>query len=370
MRGEAERQVPMMTLTTPERRVPQDHPIRRIKALADAELARLSPVFETMYSERGRPSIPPEVLLKSCLLIALYSVRSERQFCERLQYDLLFRFFLDLNLDEDAFDASSFAKNKQRLLAADVARRFFEGVVQQAKAARLLSAEHFTVDGTLIEAWASLKSFRPKDEQPRDRPPPDDPGNPTVNFHGEQRTNATHWSLTDPDALLTRKGTGKEAKLAFSLNVLMENRHGLCVDVSVARATGYAEREEALRMVRRQRANGIRPRRWAPTRPTTRPTSSRRCAPRASRRTWRSTSRRTAAPNLDCRTTRHPGYALSQRARKRVEEIFGWGKTIGGWRKTRYRGLERNGFWAYLVAATYNLVRMTKLHAGPCVSAR
>jgi transposase len=259
MRGEAERQVPLMTLTTPERRVPQDHPIRRIKALADAELARLSPVFDTMYSERGRPSIPPEVLLKSCLLIALYSVRSERQFCERLHYDLLFRFFLDLNLDEDTFDASSFAKNKARLLAADVARRFFEGVVRQAQAARLLSPDHFTVDGTLLEAWASLKSFRPRDERSRDWRPPDDPGNPTVNFHGEQRTNATHWSLTDLDALLTRKGAGKEAKLAFSLNVLMENRHGLCVDVSVARATGTAEREEALRMVRRQRAHGRQP---------------------------------------------------------------------------------------------------------------
>src|SRR4029453_1793290 len=164
MRGEAERQVPLMTRTPPERRVPQDHPIRRIKQLADTELARLSPVFDTMYSERGRPSIPPEVLLKSCLLIALYSLRSERQFCERLQYDLLFRYFLDLTLDEDAFDASSFAKNKQRLLEADVARRFFEGVVQQAKAGRLLSPEHFTVDGTLLEAWASATSFPPPRE--------------------------------------------------------------------------------------------------------------------------------------------------------------------------------------------------------------
>src|SRR5262249_32108643 len=180
MRGEAERQVPLMTLTTPERRVPQDHPIRRIKALADAELARLSPVFDTMYSERGRPSIPPEALLKSCLLIALYSVRSARQFCERLQYHLLFRFFLDLKLDEDAFAASSFAKTTGRLLEADAARRFFEGVVRPAQAARLLSPDRFTVDGTLLEAWASLKSFRPRDERHRDRRPPDDPGNPTV----------------------------------------------------------------------------------------------------------------------------------------------------------------------------------------------
>src|SRR5262249_45071001 len=189
-----------------ERRAREDHPIRRIKALADGELARLSPVFDTMYSERGRPSIPPEVLLKSCLLIALYSVRSERQFCERLQYDLLFRFFLDLNLDEDAFDASSFAKNKARLLEADVARRFFEGVVRQAQAARLLSPDHFTVDGTLLEAWASLKSFRPRDERHRDRRPPDDPGNPTVNFHRDQPPNATPSSPTDLARLVTRKG--------------------------------------------------------------------------------------------------------------------------------------------------------------------
>jgi transposase len=360
MRGEAERQVPLMTLTTPERRVPQDHPIRRIKQLADTELARLSPVFDTMYSERGRPSIPPEVLLKSCLLIALYSVRSERQFCERLRYDLLFRFFLDLGLDEDAFDASSFAKNKTRLLEADVARLFFEGVVQQAKAGRLLSAEHFTVDGTLLEAWASLKSFRPKDEQPRDRPP-DDPGNPTVNFHGERRSNTTHWSLTDLDALLTRKGKGKEAKLAFSLNVLMENRHGLCVDVSVARATGTAECAEALRMVRRQRGNGFHPKTLGAdkaydTAAFVETVRAEGITPHVAEHI---TTRR--GSNLDGRTTRHPGYALSQRARKRIEEIFGWGKTIGGWRKSRYRGLQRNGLWAYLVAAAYNLIRLVKL---------
>jgi transposase len=365
MRGEAERQVPLMTLTTPERRVPKDHPIRRIKQLADAELVRLSPLFDSMYSERGRPSIPPEVLLKSCLLIALYSVRSERQFCERLQYDLLFRFFLDLGLDEDAFDASSFAKNKQRLLEADVARRFFEGVVQQAKADRLLSADHFTVDGTLLEAWASLKSFRPKDESPRNRRPPDDPGNPTVDFHGERRSNATHWSLTDLDALLTRKGKGKEAKLAFSLNVLMENRHGLCVDVSVARATGTAEREEALRMVRRQRSNGFHPQTLGAdkaydTAAFVETVRAEGITPHVAEHI---TERR--GSNLDGRTTRHPGYALSQRVRKRIEEIFGWGKTIGGWRKSRYRGLQRNGLWAYLVAAAYNLVRMVKLMPAP-----
>jgi transposase len=361
MRGEASGQATMLSLVTPERRVPKDHPIRRIKAFADAELGHLSPVFDTMYAERGRPSIPPETLLKSCLLIALYSVRSERQFCERLQYDLLFRWFLDMGMDEEAFDASVFAKNKGRLLAADVARHFFEGVVQQARAAHLLSAEHFTVDGTLLEAWASLKSFRPKGERPGDRPPPDDPGNPTVNFHGERRSNATHASITDRDALLARKGSGKEAKLAFSLHVLMENRHGLCVDLSLARATGYAEREEALRLVRRHKARGGRPTTLGADKAYD--TADFVAALRAEGVTphvaEHITTRR--GSNLDHRTTRHPGYAISQRCRKRIEEIFGWGKTIGGWRKSRYRGLERNGLWAYLVGAAYNLVRMANL---------
>ena len=365
MRGEVERQVSMLSVVQADHRIRADHPIRRIKALADAELARLAPVFDQMYAERGRPSVPPERLLKACLLIALYSVRSERQFCEQLDYNLLFRWFLDLGMHEASFDASTFAKNKDRLLSADVARRFFEGVVQQAKAARLLSAEHCTVDGTLLEAWASLKSFRPKGERPADRPPPDDPGNPTVNFHGERRSNATHESLTDLDALLTRKGKGKEAKLAFSLNVLMENRHGLCVDVSVARATGHAERQEALRMVRRQRANGFTPKTLGGDKAYD--TADYVAALRAEGITphvaQNITDRR--GSNLDRRTTRHPGYGVSQWVRKRVEEIFGWGKTIGGWRKSRYRGLERNGLWAYLVAATYNLVRMAKLLPAP-----
>src|SRR5262249_41906691 len=249
----------LMTLTTPERRGPPDHPLPRGKKPADAGAARPSPAFATMYSGRGRPPLPPPGRLQSWLPVALSTPRPQWPLSARLPCRILFRFFLDLNLDEDAFDASSFAKNKAWLLDADVARRFFEGVVRQAQAARLLSADHFTVDGTLLEAWASLKSFRPRDERHRDRRPPDDPGNPTVNFHGEPRTNATHRSLTDLDALLTRKGAGKEAKLAFSLNVLMENRHGLCVDVSVARATGTAEREEALRMVRRQRVHGRQP---------------------------------------------------------------------------------------------------------------
>lgn len=360
MRGQVSRQETMFSLMTPARRVPKDHPIRRIKEIADAELARLSPVFAEMYAGCGRPSIPPEVLLKACLLIALYSVRSERQFCERLQYDLLFRFFLDMGMEEDAFDASSFAKNKERLLRSDVARLFFDGVVRQARERRLMSADHFTVDGTLIEAWASLKSFRPKGEKPGDKPPPDDPGNPTVDFHGERRSNETHESSTDPEARLMRKGPGKEAKLCFSGHVLMENRNGLCVDISIAAATGTAEREEAMGLVGRAHDRGI----WVKTLGAdkgydaasfTGTLQSVGVTPHVAQNTK---GRRSS---IDGRTTRHPGYAVSQRCRKKVEEIFGWMKVIGGLRKTRYRGIERTGLWAYLVGTAYNLIRIVKL---------
>jgi transposase len=361
MRGAVERQETMLSVVTPAKRVPLDHPIRRIKEIADHELARLSPLFDQMYAEHGRPSIPPETLLKSCLLIALYSVRSERQFCERLNYDLLFRFFLDMGIEEEAFDASTFAKNKERLLRADVARLFFEGVVEQAKRAHLISGEHFTVDGTLIEAWASLKSFRRKGEKAQDRPPSDDRGNPTVNFHGEKRTNETHESTTDAEARLMRKGQGKEAKLCFSGHVLMENRNGLCVDISIAQATGSAEREEALRMLGRQQDKGLRPKtvgadKGYDSAAFVNVVQAAGITPHVAQNI---TGHR--GSNIDRRTTRHEGYKLSQRARKKVEEIFGWMKTVGGLRKTRYRGVERTGLWAYFVAAAYNLVRIAKL---------
>ena len=364
MRGERRGQVGMLTLMSPERLVPRDHPIRRIKALADAELVRLSPTLAAMYAQRGRPSIPPEALLKAQLLIALYSVRSERQFCEQLQYNLLFRYFLDLGLDEPGFDASVFAKNQARLLAADVARHFFEGVVAQARAARLLSPEHFTVDGTLIEAWASYKSVRPKDERPEDRPPPDDRSNPTVQWHGEARSNATHASTTDPEARLARRG-GQAAKLCYSAHVLMENRHGLCVDVSLATATGEAEWEEALRMVRRQRGAGHTVRtlgadKGYDVRRFVDGLRSEAVTPHVAQNIH---ERRGSM--IDRRTTRHLGYARSQRCRKRIEEIFGWWKTIGGLRKTRYRGTARVSLHTYLVAAAYNLLRLAKLTAVP-----
>lgn len=361
MRGDVKKQATMLSLVGPEQRVPKGHPIRRIKQLADTELEKLSPVFTAMYAPMGRPSIPPESLLKACLLIALYSIRSERQFCERLDYDLLFRFFLDMGLEEDSFDASSFAKNKERLLKADVARLFFEAVVGRARQEQLMSAEHFTVDGTLIEAWASLKSFKKKDGSDDDARPPDDPGNPTVDFHGEKRSNATHESKTDPEARLARKGKGKEAKLSFAGHVLMENRHGLIADVSLSQADGYAERQQALSMVRRQKAAGM-------TLSTLGADKGYDTADfiqnlRAEGVTPHVAQNITAqrGSNIDGRTVRHAGYAVSQRIRKRVEEIFGWVKTVGGLRKTRYRGQRRVGLQLTFAAAAYNLVRMAKL---------
>ena len=248
MRGTDDKQASMFSVVSPEERIPADHPLRRIKALADAILAGMSGTFDAMYGKTGRPSIPPERLLKAQVLIALYSVRSDRQFCEQLDYNLLFRWFLDMNADEATFDASSFSRNRDRLLDHEVAATFFAGVVAQARAAHLMSPDHFTVDGTLIEAMASLKSFRRKDEDPADREPPDDPGNPTVNFHGEKRSNETHASTTDPEARLARKG-GKESRMSYSAHALMENRNGLIVDFRVAEANGFAERRTAIAML-------------------------------------------------------------------------------------------------------------------------
>jgi transposase len=358
MRGEDTNQAGF-SLVQPAQRVPKDHPIRRIKEMADKQLKHLSPVFDTMYSNVGRPSIPPEKLLKACLLMALFSVRSERQLCERLEYDLMFRFFLDMGMDDPVFDASSFAKNKERLLEADVAKQFFEGVVRQAAAHGLMSREHFTVDGTLIEAWASVKSFKRRDK--KNQKPPDDPGNPSVDFHGEKRSNATHESTTDPEAKMATKGKAQTAKLSFAAHVLMENRNGLCADVTVTPASGTAEWDGALEMLDRQQLAGISPLTLAADAGydvhrfvravRDRGIATHIAATRAKRRrSW-----------IDQRTKRHPGYAISQKVRKRVEEVFGWWKTVGGFRKTRYRGRARTGLWAYLVAAAYNLTRMAKL---------
>lgn len=359
MRGHDRPQRTMLTLVNPEQRVPAHHPIRLIKSLAEVALKELSPLFAQMYSEVGRPSIPPERLLKASLLMALYTVRSERMFCEQLDYNLLFRWFLDLNWDEPAFDHSTFSRNRLRLLKHDVAGEFFRTVVSEARALRLTSDEHFTVDGTLIEAWASFKSLRPKAEQPTERTPPDDPGNPSVDFHGERRGNATHQSTTDPEARLAKKGAGKEAKLCYTESVLMENRNGLVIDLRVGPATGRAEREHGLAML--QGLGGARRITVAGDKGYDSAGFVAGCRELNVTPHVAQNERRPGGSALDQRTTGWPGYALSQRVRKRVEEIFGWSKTVGNFRRTRYRGVARTSFAAYLVAAAYNLLRIARL---------
>jgi transposase len=359
MRGQQDPQVSMLAFIDMETRVPLDHPLRTIRRLADEALVELSSTFDKMYAEVGRASIPPERLLKASLLISLYSVRSERAFCEQLDYDLLFRWFLGMNLIEPSFDPSTFSKNRERLLEHNVAQQFFDQIVLAASRLELLSDEHFTVDGTLIEAAASLKSFRPKD-QPASDEPPDDPGNPSVNFHGQKRSNATHQSTTDPEARLFRKGKGKEAKLVFMGQVLMENRNGLVVDFEVTTATGTAEREAAVGQVDEAKERGFRPATLGgdknyDTKAFVAELRDRDVTPHVAQNT---SGRRSA---IDGRTTRHAGYEVSQRIRKRVEEIFGWMKTVGGFRRTRFLGLERTGLAGYLVATAYNLVRIARL---------
>jgi len=353
MRGKQDTQATMLCALTPEQLVPEDHPIRQIKPIVDRALSGLWATFNQMYAETGRPSIPPEHLLKACLLIALYSIRSERQFCERLQYDLLLKWFLDLNIMDPAFDASTFSKNKERLLKHEVARGFLGAVLAEARERRLLSEDHFTVDGTLLEAWASLKSFRPKGGDSAS--PQAGEKNPGVDFRGEHRTNDTHQSSTDPEARLAKKGAGKEARLCFSGHVLMENRNGLVVDVTITKATGTAERDTAIDML--EQITGKH--RITVGGDKNYDTEDFVAACREMNVTPHVACRQRTA--LDRRTTRHQGYLVSQRVRKRVEEIFGWVKTMGGGRKLRYRGVARNQLWAEFVAAAYNLVRMARL---------
>ena len=320
--------------------------------MVDRALNELSPTFNQMYAVTGRPSIPPEHLLKASLLIALYSIRSERQFCDRLRYDLLFKWFLDLNIMDESFNPSVFSKNKDRLLEHQVAREFLVTVIEEARRRHLLSQDHFTVDGTLLEAWASVKSFHPKDE---DNPPTGGGKNPSVDFRGEQRTNDTHESTTDAETRMARKGVGKEAKLCFAGHVLMENRNGLVVDIALTQATGTAEREAALSML--TNVPGDHRITLGTDKNYDTEDFINVC------RNWNVTPHVACRQStiLDRRTTRHAGYQVSQRIRKRVEEIFGWIKTIGGGRKLRYKGVDRNQFWMELTVAAYNLVRMAKL---------
>ena len=354
MRGDDEQQASVWSYVPLEQRVPADHPLRVMRTMVDEVLQELSPQFSRLYAKVGRPSIAPERLLRTLLLQVLYSVRSERLLMEQLDYNLLFRWFVGLSADDPIWDATVFTKNRQRLLDGDIARAFFDRVVAQARQHRLLSDEHFTVDGTLIEAWASLKSFKPTGTPPA--APPDDPGNPTVNFHGERRSNATHASTTDPEARLFRKGDAHEAKLYYQGHVLMENRHGLAVDSSLTPATGFAEREQALAMATRLPAGAtLGADKSYDTRAFVDALRGLAVTPHVAQHITR------RASAIDRRTTRHAGYEMSQQHRKRIEEIFGWLKMIGLLRKTRHRGVARVGWMFTFGLAVYNLVRMRRL---------
>jgi len=364
MRGKTKAQPEFLTTINLNQRVPANHPLRGIKQQVDQVLARLSPLFDQLYSEEGRPSIPPEQLLKSRLLIALYSVRSERLYCEQLAYNLLWLWFLDRELDEGSFDSTVFTHNSQRVLSAEVARLFFAEIYELSRQEGWTSDQHFTADGTLIEAWASLKSFVRKDgtDDAKVRSAKgDDPGNPRINFHGEKRCNDTHRSSTDPDSVLYRKTYGQASKLCFGAQVLMENRHGLCAAITIHNPIAQDEPTVALEQV-----DGHRQLHQATVRTLGADKAyhqkkfvcgcrERGISPHAA------CKENLRVRGLDRRTTERDGYRTSQRIRKGVEEIFGWMKTVGGMRRTRYRGMDRNQAWAYLVAGTYNLLRMARL---------
>jgi len=364
MRGSDVRTDSLFSYVSCEARVPAGHPLRPIRAIVDEVLEVLSADFEGMYAKTGRPSIPPEKLLRALLLQAFYSIRSERQLMEQIGYNLLFRWFVGLSMDAAVWDVTVFTKNRDRLLEGDVAAKFLAAVVGQARARNLLSDEHFSVDGTLIDAWASMKSFRPKDGG--DEPP--GPGrNGARDFRGEKRSNRTHASTTDPEAKLYRKANGQSSRMAFMGHVLMENRNGLVVGAMVTQATGTAEREAALELV-----DGLKARRRITlgadkaydVRDFVRNLRTRKVTPHIARNeqiTKDGTLRRGSA--IDGRTTRHPGYAISLRIRKRIEEVFGWAKTTGGLRKTRHKGTGRVDWVFTLTAAAYNLVRLPKLMA-------
>ena len=359
VRGEDRKSVGMFSYVRLEERVPRDHPLRAIRTLVDAVLAELSPSFEALYARVGRPSVPPERLLRALLLQAFYTVRSERLLMEQLDYNLLFRWFVGLSMDDAVWDATVFCKNRDRLLAGDIASKFMTGVLNLPQVRKLLSSEHFSVDGTLIEAWASMKSFVPKDGPP---PPASGTGagrNTERDFHGEKRSNETHASTTDPDARLFRKGKGKEAKLCHMGHIMTENRHGLIVDARPTEANGTAECRTALDMIddnARARSTLGADKNYD-TADFVAGCRARGCVPHVAQN---DTNRRSA---IDARTTRHPGYAVSMTKRKRIEEPFGWMKTVGVMRKTRHRGRSLVEWFFVLTAAAYNLIRIPKLLA-------
>jgi transposase len=360
VRGKPEQQLAMLTSLSTEDLIPADHPIRRIRRVVEVVLADLDDEFETMYSRIGRPSVPPEQLLKATVLMALYSLRSERAFCERLNYDLLFKWFLDLPIDAKAFDATTFTKNRQRLLDHEIADRFFAAVVDQAKLRRYLSSDHFSVDGTLLEAWASHKSFKPKHGPPTEPPAG---RNAEVAWHGQKRSNETHQSTTDPEARLARKSNATAAKLCYAGHLLLEHRNALIVDAELTAATGYAERDTGIEMLARlpaaKRRRTVAGDKGYDTRDFVARSRQLGFTPHVAPNTTRQRSA------IDARTTRHPGHLVSQRIRKRIEEPFGWIKTVAGGRKLRYIGQSRNRAWFKITAAVYNLVRITALDARP-----
>jgi transposase len=363
MRGLDGRSGELFSFVDLERRVPERHPLRAIRMIVNEALAALDEEFQAIYASTGRPSIPPEKLLRALLLQLFHGIRSERQMMERLDFDLSFRWFVGLGIDDAVWDASTFSKNRDRLLDGDIAAQFLAAILARPQVKRLLSSDHFSVDGTLIEAWCSMKSFRPKEEADADGPPPDQPGgrNAEVDFRGEKRSNETHASTTDPDALLYRKSPGTGARLCYMGHILMENRNGLVVDAETTRVSGHAERLAALEMI-----DGI-----------VDPGGSRRITVGADKgydaRDFVAELReRNATPHIaqnqsgrrsaiDGRTTRHPGYANSLRIRKRIEEVFGWSKSSAGQAKTRFRGVHRVRFAFTLTAAAYNLIRLPKL---------
>ncbi len=357
MRGTDRQTGRMFSYLSPETMVPRDHPLRVIRPLADAALDRLSPAFNQLYSVVGRPSIPPEQLLRALLLQAFFTVRSERQLMEQLTYNMMFRWFVGLSMDAPVWDVSVFTKNRERLLAGDIARGFLLALLADPQVKPRLSDDHFSVDGTLVEAWASIKSFRPKDGSGE---PPADGRNGERDFHGEKRSNETHASTTDPDARLYKKATGQAAKLCHMGHVVMENRSGLVVAASATLATGTAEREAAEAMVGELPAGG-RITLGADKAYDTADFAAGMRQMDVTAHVVQNDKRRRSA--IDGRTTRHAGYKVSLRVRKRIEEVFGWMKTVGGQRKTRYRGTARMGWMFTLAAAAYNLIRMPKLLA-------
>ena len=358
MRGEDQKQEAMFSYVSPEERVPQDHPLRPIREMVDTILKEMSPRFARLYADVGRPSIAPERLLRALLLQIFYSVRSERLLLEQLDYNLLFRWFVGMQMDEAVWNHAVFSKNRDRLLNHEIAQAFFQRVLRQAKPH--LSDEHFTVDGTLLEAWASQKSFRPKQEG---EPPTGTPRE--ADFHGEQRSNATHQSTTDPEARLYKKSKGAEAKLSYLGHVLMENRNGLLVRTMVTQADGTAERDAALLLAWKTTAKMPGSRRITlggdknyDTHDFVSTARGMRITPHVAQN-----ENRPGGSAIDARTTRHAGYQISQQKRKRVEQSFGWMKMIGLLKKVKLRGLRKVSWWFTLVGAAYNLVRLRRLRA-------